>query len=286
MNEGWASISADYAEDGYVVVRDLLSADEVDRFRVDSVLVLDGHRSLLELPPPGEILDGAELLEMVLCLHHVHKIGPSFRALAAHPRIVDLLRRIVGESVKCIQSQLFIKPAGFPGNAWHQDEGPIPTRDRSLVAVWIALDDSSAENGCLQVVPQSHKLGYLYPTRPHHRPDEFDFDDECYGFDEESARFVEVGLGSAVFFSGYLVHGSGKNRSRRYRRAVTYHYMNAYSPLSWRGVDDFRDVFMVAGADPYQWKGYVDRSVPHLRRFRVGGSSVTHLARPGTLGRE
>jgi len=46
----------------------------------------------------------------------------------------------------------------------------------------------------------------------------------------------------------------------------SFHYMNAYSPLPWSsGRDDYRDVLMVLGRDPYEWKGYEDRSVPHLR---------------------
>lgn len=48
-----------------------------------------------------------------------------------------------------MQTMLFVKPPGFPGQAWHQDENFIPTRDRSLCGGWIALDDATIENGCL-----------------------------------------------------------------------------------------------------------------------------------------
>jgi hypothetical protein len=50
----------------------------------------------------------------------------------AHPVIVDVLTKIISPNVKCMQSMLFIKAAGKPGQAWHQDEDFIPTRDRSL----------------------------------------------------------------------------------------------------------------------------------------------------------
>jgi ectoine hydroxylase-related dioxygenase (phytanoyl-CoA dioxygenase family) len=201
-----------------------------------------------------------------LCIHHVHKISDRFRDLAADPRITGLLATFIGPDIKCLQSQLFVKPPGFPGNPWHQDEGPIPTRDRSLVAVWIALDDATADNGCLRVVPGSHRDGLLYPTREHHRPDDYDFTVESFGFDRERAETVELPAGSAVFFHGYLIHGSERNHSGGFRRALTFHYMNAYSPLPWTsGRDDYRDVLMVMGRDPYEWKGYEDRSVPHLR---------------------
>jgi ectoine hydroxylase-related dioxygenase (phytanoyl-CoA dioxygenase family) len=56
---------------------------------------------------------------------------------------------------------LFIKSEGKPGQAWHQDELFIPTRDRSLAAAWIALDDATVENGCLWVLPGSHARGVL-----------------------------------------------------------------------------------------------------------------------------
>lgn len=52
------------------------------------------------------------------------------REALAHPRIADVLREIVGPNVKCMQSILFLKSAGKPGQAWHQDEHYIPTRDR------------------------------------------------------------------------------------------------------------------------------------------------------------
>ena len=66
-----------------------------------------------------------------------------------------------------MQSMLFIKSAGKPGQAWHQDEYFIPTRDMSLNAAWMALDDATTENGCLWVIPGSHKHGLIWPQHQH-----------------------------------------------------------------------------------------------------------------------
>jgi len=158
---------------------------------------------------------------------------------------------------------LFVKPPGFQGQAWHQDEIYIPTRDRSLVGAWIALDDATIENGCLWVAPKSHKTGYLYPQRPHNNDDEFDFAPESYGFGELETIPVEVKAGSVVFFNGYLLHRSHKNRSNIFRRAFVSHCMNAWSHLPWSVSDkesvataDRRGILPVAGVDPYKWKGY------------------------------
>jgi ectoine hydroxylase-related dioxygenase (phytanoyl-CoA dioxygenase family) len=52
----------------------------------------------------------------------------------------------------------------------HQDEANIPTRDRSLTAVWIALDDATLENGCLWVIPGSHRSGVLHLVREQNDP--------------------------------------------------------------------------------------------------------------------
>lgn len=264
----------EFEHDGYLVIRDVLSAAEVESWRELVRTSLERHRSALGLDPE------AELLQSVLCLHHPHKLEPRFAELAGHPTLVEHLVGLLGPDVKCMQSQAFVKPPGAPGNPWHQDEGAIPTRDRSLVAAWFALDEASMDNGCLRVVPGTHARGYLYPSSPHGRGDDYDFPTACFGWEDVFTPVsVEVVPGDVVLFDGYLVHGSEPNRSSRLRRALTFHYMSALSPLPWKvpvapnqtevatAQADYRDVFMVAGADPYAWKGVEDRSFPHLRRW-------------------
>jgi phytanoyl-CoA hydroxylase len=159
---------------------------------------------------------------------------------------------------------LFVKPPQFQGQAWHQDEIYIPTRDRSLIGAWIALDDATVENGCLWVIPESHRMGYLYPQRAHNRSEEFDFAPESFGFDEKKEVPVVVKAGTVVFFNGYLLHRSFKNRTAGcYRRVLVSHYMNAWSHLPWdirEGESparaDRRAIIPVSGTDPYAWKGY------------------------------
>ena len=103
----------------------------------------------------------------IFCIHFPHKVSALVRDLACHPTVVDVVD-VIGPNVKLMQSMLFIKAAGKPGQAWHQDESHIPTRDRSLTAVWLALDDAMVDNGCLWVI-RPHRRGVLYPTRD--RPD-------------------------------------------------------------------------------------------------------------------
>jgi hypothetical protein len=55
------------------------------------------------------------------------------------PRLVPVLTQLIGPDVKAVQSMLFVKAGGKPGQAWHQDEYFIPTRDRSLTAAWTTI---------------------------------------------------------------------------------------------------------------------------------------------------
>jgi ectoine hydroxylase-related dioxygenase (phytanoyl-CoA dioxygenase family) len=110
------------------------------------------------------------------------------------------------------------------------------------------------------VLPGSQRSGVIWPTREHGQPEEFDVSDEAYGFDESGAVAVEVATGDVVFFNGYLLHRSFRNRSARTRRALVNHYMSATSLLPWGlgrsdvATRDFRTVVLVAGEDPYPWK--------------------------------
>src|SRR4030066_167370 len=76
------------------------------------------------------------------------KAAAVMQAALTHAGVVAALGAAVGPNVKCMQSMLFIKGPGKPGQEWHQDEFFIPTRDRSLCGVWIALDDATTLNGC------------------------------------------------------------------------------------------------------------------------------------------
>ncbi len=216
-----------------------------------------------------------------LCIHFPHKLSALMRQALAHPLVVEALRQLVGPNLKAMQSMLFIKSEGKPGQAWHQDELFIPTRDRSLTAAWIALDDATVENGCLWVLPGSHARGVLYPDRDHD-DSRFDCEVEAYDFPygDDDAVPVEVAAGSVVLFNGYLLHRSLPNRGRHgLRRALVNHYMSAESLLPWflppagvgMGRADHRDVVLVAGTDPYAHKGTVDLMRPHVRPDGQGG---------------
>lgn len=238
------------------------------------VAAVEGEHALKSF---RNVADDEAFIGQFLCVHFPHKFSPLIREILGHQEIVRILTRIIGPNVKAMQSMLFIKSPGTPGQAWHQDESFIPTRDRSLAAAWIALDDATKENGCLWAIPSSHAEGVLWPLREHDNP-EFDSIPESHGFpfDSEMALPVEVSRGTVVFFHGYLLHRSFKNRSAGFRRVLVNHYMSAESLLPWhmqegiQAQSDYRDVTMVAGEDPYAYKGTQDLSKPFIRSARRG----------------
>ncbi|MCY3766858.1 MAG: phytanoyl-CoA dioxygenase family protein [Gemmatimonadetes bacterium] len=264
-----------YQEQGFLVVEGLLSDEDVEAIRSDAVKLCRGEYKSENLHPVPNAESDTAALSRYLCIHQPHHISPVMREYLAHPAVSRALARLVAPDVKCMQSMLFIKPPRFPGQAWHQDEVYIPTRDRSLTGAWYALDDVTVENGCMWVLPGSHRNGYLYPQRLHGRPEEFDSARESYGFDDRKEIPVACPAGAVVFFNGYLLHRSRKNRSDRFRRVLVNHYMNAYSLLPWHrppedgrmALADYRGIMMVAGDDPYAWKGTVEGGDAHVRTF-------------------
>jgi phytanoyl-CoA hydroxylase len=269
-----------YREQGYLIVPNALDPALIDAARTEATAICRGQRGAID---GGEPVDGADgdVLRRYLCIHFPHKISALFRDIARAPSIVDALTGVIGPNVKMMQSMLFIKAEGKPGQAWHQDEAHIPTRDRSLTAAWIALDDATVENGCLWVIPGSHRRGVLYPVRD--QPDSrFDCTQEAYrfGYREADAVPVELSAGAALIFNGYLLHRSLPNTGRHgMRRALVNHYMSAESLLPWlpptgsqaMGLHDHRDIELVAGEDPYAFAGTTKIMRPHVRPDGDGG---------------
>ena len=267
--------------DGYAILPGALTPDEVAEINAEAVRLCRGDLGEIGRAPTVASTDSdADVLRQFLCIHHPHKLSEVVARSLAHRRIVDVLTQVIGPNVKAAQSMLFIKAEGRPGQPWHQDEYFIPTRDRSLTAVWIALDDATVENGCLWVLPGSHRRGVLYPDREQDDP-RFDCSIEAYDFpyQDSDAVPVEMPAGSAVVFNGYLLHRSLPNSGMHgYRRALANHYLSAESLLGWKVPKDvnpahwdYRDVVLVAGADPYAYKGTVDLTRAYVRADRDGG---------------
>jgi hypothetical protein len=270
-----------YRANGFLVLENALTPGDVDEIRRDAARLCRGDYGDFKglLPSqPGDTDD--DVLRRYLCIHFPDKRSAVVRDYVGHPAQVEVLTKIIGPNVKCVQAMLFVKASGKPGQAWHQDEFYIPTRDRSLCGGWMALDDATLENGCLWVIPGSHKPGIIWPAREH-SDRRFDCAVEAvFPYADSDAVPVEVKAGSIVFFNGYLLHRSLPNKAKSgYRRVLVNHYMSAESLLPWHppkpgetmGTVDFRDIVLVAGTDPYAYKGTTDVNTTFVRPSGEGG---------------
>src|SRR5256885_3518295 len=145
-----------YRDYGYLVVTNLVSAQEIQKLKDDTTEIFHGKYDVPGIVKADEGASEADVLKNYLCIHMPHKFSEVQRSFIHHKSIADVLTKLIGPNVKCMQSMLFVKPPGFPGQAWHQDEYYIPTEDRSLTGAWIAMDAATIENGCLWAVPRSH----------------------------------------------------------------------------------------------------------------------------------
>jgi hypothetical protein len=259
-----------YLENGYLIVEQVFKQEEVAELNADLLKIARGAYPCKPLKPLPPHITDEEALGNLLSVNQPHHVSPVLLEYLKHKRLVGMVSQLAGAhipewdgSTKCFQSMFFVKPPGFQGQAWHQDEVYVPSRDGTLCGAWVATDDATEDNGCLRVLPGSHKMRFLWPQRPHENHDEFDMAESSYGFDDSGEVVAEVHAGGVVFLNGYTLHRSSKNRSDRYRRSIVIHYANAWTLVpkgehqeGEKGYADRRDVIPVSGVDPYCWRGY------------------------------
>jgi len=159
------------------------------------------------------------------------KGNDQFLALAMDEQILDLVEALIGPDIVLWGCHVFCKPAGDGHETpWHQDGHYWPIRPLANCTVWVALDASTAENGCLRVIPGSHAARV---THPHLTEDRTDLalqqrmaDDS---FDESQAVDVELQPGQMSMHDVFMIHGASANRSPRRRAGVALRYMPATS---------------------------------------------------------
>jgi phytanoyl-CoA hydroxylase len=157
------------------------------------------------------------------------ELDPELFSYATHAALLDVVEEIVGPNLKSIHTMLINKPPHVDGrHPLHQDLVYFKFRpaDR-IVAAWTALERVTRENGCLQVVPGSHRLGLLEHGMP-----EWNYVNHLYFGVKEMGpdtprEHLEMEPGDTVLFHPLVVHGSGRNRTEGFRRAISAHYAAA-----------------------------------------------------------
>lgn len=223
MNNGFtltAEQVRQYRDEGFVMVPDLLTEEQIAAFLAHS--------------PAGPLtpLQG-------------HRTDEQYAALAMHPKVVGGARQLTGGPLAIVQTMFLDKPAkGGVGIALHQDSHYLPNEPNTLMACWLALSDTDADNGGLCVVPGSHRGG-LCPAHRADGPEHVSWETQHSMSDRAGKRWTEtlvsfeiegldpgeivkltVPRGAGVFFTGMTIHGSYANHSEtRPRRAFATHFV-------------------------------------------------------------
>lgn len=218
---------ARFDKDGYLAGIPMLDEAQVEALRADVEAVFepghDGERYWYEYRANASSDPGLRLFHG----SGQWRVRPAFHDLLWHPAVTVPARQILGGPLRLLHDQLFCKPARHGGIvAWHQDYSYWTyAQPMGHLTVWIALDDSTEENGCLHYVPGSHRWGLLPITG-------LTEDMTSIGnvlTPEQKAAFEPVPIvvkkGQATIHHPLMVHGSHENRSDRPRRATVVNVM-------------------------------------------------------------
>jgi ectoine hydroxylase-related dioxygenase (phytanoyl-CoA dioxygenase family) len=214
---------AQYQRDGYVVPSFTLAPTKIERLQqtlnelirnnpgVRPEKLVSAHIERGEGKDNGEGVRGSA----------------EFLRLAQDPEIVELVSGIIGEDVILWGCHVFCKPAGDGYETpWHQDGHYWPIRPLATCTVWVALEESVIENGCLRVIPGSHTNKQLHEHLLEDREDlTLNLRTAEGAFDENAAKDIELQPGQMSLHDVYMIHGANKNTSVKRRTGVALRYM-------------------------------------------------------------
>ena len=224
---------AEFHEQGYVRFGHVAPEAEIDalRDRIDQIMLGEVRydNMLMQLcPSAGDLARSRQTKEFKGSTLKYRKIqdleqDALFRAYIQNPLFRDLTAKIIAENISIFRAMFFNKPAeqGVAIN-WHQDGAggwqlDIPPQ----ITIWTALDDTSVANGCLQIIPGSHKS--MIPAKG----DLLSEEERAIHAPDEKRLYLEMEKGEVVLLHNWALHRSATNSTNRPRRAFSVCYIDA-----------------------------------------------------------
>ena len=212
---------------GYLVIHDAFSPEEV-RETLDGMLYLmDGkhpdYRGIQyerKLVKQKSVLSTEERRDIIRKIASFVEYEPRLKAISEHEGLIAVVQRLIEETPELFQDMGLIKPPHIGSEKpWHQDCAyfNLPL-DTPVVAAWIALDEATPENGCMHIIPGSHREGPVV----HFNRRDWQICDTHVPVDREV--MVPLKAGGCLLWHGLLHHGTPANRSNLRRRALQFHY--------------------------------------------------------------
>jgi len=217
-----------YQERGYCVVPGLFTSSEIQEiedffedFKIRGGQIYDRGATYTEIDPAKE-----QLRAMQPHRHDSRAVG-----WVTNPNVAAVLEDLLEKPALVAQTMYYFKPPGGKGQGMHQDNFYLVSQPATCIAAWTAIDTADIDNGCLWVVPGSHKGNILCPSDTQ-KERWMDYGDSHISKFPREAKPepVVVQRGETMFFGGNLIHGSGPNRTKdRFRRTFIGHYIDEAS---------------------------------------------------------
>ena len=221
--------------DGYILIPNFLNEDDCDEMDKEVLKIInniipegsafshayagDGHIAIREMKPSP---NAKRIEDEISKLFRIHSKG-VFNDFIHNRLLGDILEDILGPDVDCFLSQYIFKNPGAWGQPWHQDSSYFPFDREPQVGAWLATTEATLENGCLVILPGSHK-----ESLHEHLPDEREGSN--YGYteikDHDFSEEIPMTLskGDLLLFHSFLMHKSYDNNSNFRRTAMVYHF--------------------------------------------------------------
>ncbi len=204
---------ANYNSQGYAVVKEILDAELIKEVR--------SHVDWLLLKNPDTRPEQ---------LHHfLMQDDPFWVRLVSDDRLLDIAEKFVGPNIALFASH-YIAKCPFDGQAvlWHQDGTYWPLEPMEVVTLWLAIDDSDRENGCMRVIPNTQAMRLFSEDELQQKNDGKNVLGSGIDpalVDESKAVDVILKAGDVSVHHSNLIHGSHANTSARWRRGLTIRYI-------------------------------------------------------------
>ena len=221
---------AAFGSQGYAVVRDVLDATLIEE--------ASRHVDWLIQRNPG-----------VRPEHLGNRLvggDPFWLRLVSDPRLLDIAEQFIGPDIALFASHYISKPAGDGQPVlWHQDGSYWPLEPMQVVSLWLAIDDSTTENGCMQVIPGTQGLELQSLQRRDDVANVLNSGMAEATVDEAAAVDVVLRAGDVSIHHPNVIHGSKANLSPHRRCGLTIRYI----PTTTRIVSEERwpSAFLLRG---------------------------------------
>ena len=221
-----------------------LTENELSTFRRQGYLILHHVLPLAELQDLNNELEiryqrrlkDPEIAQDEQKRNQIHGLGADSersRQLASDPRILSLVEDWVKPGIALFSAKLISKGPNEPNNVchWHQDEAywHIYSESECRMSIWLPLQDVNRENGCLRVIPGTHKKGVIVPHQPRSSRDHGACRLSFLPGERElpNTVYCQISAGSIVLFSNKLCHSSLGNYTNQHRRVFILTYQEA-----------------------------------------------------------